>query len=280
MFRLAAESGIKVVLDGQGGDELLAGYPFMHAYHHLDLLRGGRWGALAAAWRDHTRLYSGSQGRTLFGLANAAGTLWFNGAREALKTLAGRAPWLDTGFVQARGSHRSTVGWTGRDALSRRAYAGIVEDLPTLLRYEDRNSMAFSVESRVPFLDHRLAEFAAALPSEHVIRGGAAKAVLREALRGVLPEKIRTRTGKMGFTAPDAAWFRQGLLPLLREKIAAGLLARAPYFDRKGLLAVMARAEAGALSEMGYADLWRVLNALCWIEVFGLNGAGAPGAVA
>ncbi len=79
---------------------------------------------------------------------------------------------------------------------------------PDLLRYEDKNSMAFSIESRVPFLDHELVEFIFSLPIDQKIKGGWNRAVYRNAMKGRMPEKNRLRRSKIGFTNPDITWMK------------------------------------------------------------------------
>jgi asparagine synthase (glutamine-hydrolysing) len=80
-------------------------------------------------------------------------------------------------------------------------------NLPMLLHWEDRNSMAHGVESRVPFLDYRLVEYIMGLPDDLKIKGATTKRVLREAMRDILPEKIRLRTDKIGFATSEETWF-------------------------------------------------------------------------
>ncbi|MFA7689805.1 MAG: asparagine synthase-related protein [Methanofastidiosum sp.] len=81
--------------------------------------------------------------------------------------------------------------------------------LPRLLQYEDRDSMAFSIESRVPFLDYRLVEFIFSLPIKFKINKGWTKYILRKSMKGVLPEKIRCRKDKMGFVTPQDLWLKE-----------------------------------------------------------------------
>ena len=92
-------------------------------------------------------------------------------------------------------------------------------NLQALLRHEDRNSMAFSVEARVPFLDHRLVEFIFSLPSQFKIRDGYTKRVLRDGMHGVVPEKIRWRVRKLGFATPERTWQKTALKPLIEAAI-------------------------------------------------------------
>lgn len=83
--------------------------------------------------------------------------------------------------------------------------------LQSLLRYEDRNSMAFSIESRVPFLDYRLVELIYSVPMSYKIRNGITKSLLRDGLMGILPEKIQTRYSKFGFVTPEDKWIRENI---------------------------------------------------------------------
>jgi asparagine synthase (glutamine-hydrolysing) len=92
-------------------------------------------------------------------------------------------------------------------------------NLPMLLRYEDRNSMAHSIEARVPFLDHRLVEFALKLGDQHKIVGGDTKRVLRQAMASFLPDQVRNRRDKLGFATPEETWFRGPL----RKAVEAGV---------------------------------------------------------
>ena len=89
--------------------------------------------------------------------------------------------------------------------------------LPSLLRYEDKNSMAFSVESRTPYLDFRLVEYLAALPLQAKIHNGWTKYILRQAMKGVIPEKIRRRRDKLAFDTPQNEWLRKELRPALAK---------------------------------------------------------------
>ncbi len=112
-------------------------------------------------------------------------------------------------------AHRAGSGpATLHDALERDSCGG---GLTTLLRYGDRNSMAHSREVRLPFCDHRIAEFAFSLPHGFLMGGAQTKRLLREAMRGILPEPVRLRWNKQGFLPPQAQWFRDGLLDAAEE---------------------------------------------------------------
>lgn len=197
VMRQARENGIPVLLDGQGADEILCGYRKFYAFHVLSLLRRGH---LADASREILALLiRGDRGYLR----------WHEGARYLPRFLQRKTFTVDA-FLRPEmrvlgGSTTVSLGGTDdiglRQLLDLRRYS-----VPSLLRYEDRNSMAWSVESRVPFLDYRLVEFAIRLPVEHKLRSGRTKAVLRSALRGIVPDRVLDRRDKMGFVTPQSRW--------------------------------------------------------------------------
>ena len=138
-------------------------------------------------------------------------------------------------------------------------------NLPMLLRYEDRSSMAHGVEARVPFLDHRLVEFSIGLGDRHKIVGGDTKRVLRRAMKGIVPDAIAARRDKLGFATPEQEWFRGRL----RSQIMQGVddtLSRYP-----GLLNPAAtRAYVGEMLDGVRPidfSLWRIINIGVWGRV-------------
>ena len=146
-----------------------------------------------------------------------------------------------------------------------------VTNLPELLRYEDRNSMAHSIESRVPFLDHPLVEFAARLPQRLKLRGWTTKYVLRRAMRGLLPPEILSRR-KMGFPVPVGAWLRAGYRPLVDEFILGPRALGRGLFNADALRTMVAAHASGA--EPHGQRLWALINFEIWQRIF-LDGEGA-----
>ncbi len=202
--RLAREQGLKVLLDGQGADEQLAGYrkfiltyvrQLLRARHYLRAMQETLAFAASPAILRTSSLVDGR--RYLFRSAPELTQLW------PADTLPERPATLGLG-----------------DGLGRRIEADLLHfSLPPLLRYEDRNTMAFGIESRVPFLDHVLVEWLATLPADMRLRGGWTKYILRQALADVLPAKIRARKSKLGFATPDSAWLAGPLAEWLRSTL-------------------------------------------------------------
>jgi len=230
VFRLAAESGIKVMLDGQGADELLGGYHGLVAARLASLVRQRRIGeAMRFAWRA-----SQSPGRG--GLTVWAGEFLVPESLQApLRSLVGQElvpRWMNGEWFAAHDIEATPSKYASRDSreVLREQMLRLLTrtNLPMLLRYEDRNSMAHSIESRVPFLTTALAEFILALPEEYLIDGeGRTKAVFRRAMRGLVPEAILDRRDKIGFATPEHEWMSE-LAPQVERWLNGESAARIP----------------------------------------------------
>jgi asparagine synthase (glutamine-hydrolysing) len=234
VFAMAREAGVPVTLDGQGADEILAGYwPYVATYGASQIRRGriDRALRLIAHGGDSmgTRLRMAAQlGQALL----PAGAI--GGYRRAL----GRSilpPFLDSEWLTANRVDEAAIAGTMLtnypDMASHLIDTTVRTSLPTLLRIADRSSMAFSVESRVPFLTPDFADFLFSLPPEHIVSPrGDRKHVFREAMRGILPEAIRTRRDKIGFFADDGLWLRSNRATFERYLDA---VAAVPAFNSK-----------------------------------------------
>jgi len=139
-------------------------------------------------------------------------------------------------------------------------------NLPALLHYEDRNSMAFSIESRVPFLDYRFVEYVASLPLNQKIRSGVTKTVLRRAIKGIVPETIRCRMDKMGFVTPEEVWMREDLRPFVLNILSSDSFHGRPYWDA---VAVVRNYLAFLDRKSAYSpEIWRIICAELWLRKF------------
>jgi asparagine synthase (glutamine-hydrolysing) len=262
VMREAKRSGLTVMLDGQGGDEVLAGYR-AHVGHRLaDLLAAGRLGELRAELAGFRSEHS----------------------PVALLTAMSRpfAPESLTRLVRARARGSATLvhpdltglfvdaGPNGSPFLDRlRRYQQLVltrRGLPELLRYEDRNSMAHSLEARVPFLDYRLVELCFSLPGSELVGGGRTKAVLRRALEDLLPPLVRERRDKLGFVTPERHWLRSRLGELAADVFASRSFAERGFVDAAAARRRLERHRAGRVE--GGMEIWRALNLELWARAF------------
>ena len=242
VMREAGRAGLKVMLDGQGGDEILAGYRAYFGYRLSDLVRQGRlreagaeltaFGAVnGPRWAARRAREPARAGAAAPGRAVAAARL--GDARPPRAARARRAP----GARTARSS-RTGCAASSQLVLTRRG-------LPELLRYEDRNSMAHSLEARVPFLDHRLVELMFSLDGGELIHRGETKSVLRRALADLLPPAVRERRDKLGFVTPEARFLRGSLGALAADVFASRSFAERGFVDAPGRAAAARAAPDG-----------------------------------
>lgn len=237
-----AQQNVKVVLDGQGADELLAGYIAYQGTYLGSLIRSFRW------WTA---------------LRELAGSISRHGGffRSALRQVRERN--VRRGLLTCQAE--SILRYDGSlDAVLHRELTAT--NLPSLLHYEDRNSMAFSIESRVPFLDYRFVECVAAMPLDQKIRHGITKVSLRRVIKGIVPESIRCRMDKMGFVTPEEVWMREDLRPFVLEVLSSDTFRTRPYWDAG---AVIRDYLAFLDQESPYSpEIWRIVNTELWLKKF------------
>jgi asparagine synthase (glutamine-hydrolysing) len=223
VMRLAQEHRVIVLLDGQGADELLGGYQGYFRLRYGDMARELRVGALRRELGVYSRLRAGRRALTPKGIVGALLPQRLESAlsgRSASKARFG--VWWDRGWmasIDADNSRESrNLPHSGRfmAALYRDALEGPLQEL---LRYGDRNSMAWSREVRQPFLDHRLAEYSFALAPEMKISEGMTKVVLRRAMRGLVPDVILDRPEKFAFETPLGHWLSGPLRSWAEEQL-------------------------------------------------------------
>jgi asparagine synthase (glutamine-hydrolysing) len=269
VFELVARNGVKVVLDGQGADEMLGGYLGLFPTFLDELGAQGRYGRLIwEAWRFGQR-----QGLGAAAIARSVRAATRRPAVGGVPAAAEVPDWLDPALASAEAARsearrlRAERPFGDRAPFSNQlAQMTLAGNLPGLLRYEDRNSMARSVEARVPFLDHRLVEFCLRLPATVKIRDGWTKWPLREGMKGTLPEVVRRRSTKLGFATPHARWQAGPLAPVVEDVLASGVLGGWVRSD-------VARERAREIAATGASDFapWRWASLGLWLRRFGLD---------
>ena len=279
VMRLVKESGVTVTLDGQGADELMAGYPGYHGVMLATLLRAGH--VTAAAREAFATVKQAGRGRSALelGLRTAYGMLPTSLSTPIRTALApylasrspeGRSLEVIRPELSERFGARRTAWLDERSAsmgnLGQKLYDDCFEvSLPCLLRYADRNSMAFSIESRTPLLDYRLAEHIFSLPLSLLMRDGWTKWIFRRAMEGELPKEIQWRKDKMGFVTPEGVWLDQGKAQV--AEVLDGATFSADYLDAAK---IRARLDAGTAKTAYYTDLFRWYILELWMrQTFG-----------
>ncbi len=273
VFELAAQHGVRVMLDGQGADEQLAGYHGFYAARFGGLLRGLRLSRLALEMAQVHRVHGISHKQLL---AYTLSPLLPEALRHLLRKAMGRPglgspAWLDLDRLGAAPADPFLMAGAKATSVEKLSRAQLLAtSLPMLLHWEDRDSMAHSVEARVPFLDYRLVELVLGLPDTFKLKGATTKVVLREAMRGVLPEPIRTRTDKIGFATAEEQWVRVESPDRFRSALREALQASCGILTVKAL-EVLEEVIAG---KRPFSFLpWRMICFGAWMKRFEVETA-------
>lgn len=273
VFEEARRLGIKVMLDGQGADEQLAGYHWMFPQYYRQLLYGGRFAELAKTLRGRRRIHGVSLASNLKSLGQGALPQSLAMALSAYRRQSGRFGWLSGEFREPFAKRSPFFSALERDGMQNVGDLGELcvaqvqsTNLPTLLHYEDRCSMAHGIEARVPFLDHRLVEFSIGLGGQHKMKGAETKSVLRAAMDGILPRDVQTRQDKLGFSTPENRWLAGPLREFLTDRLMAAANRFPGIFDRRGLRKLADDVSTGRRAPD--FTLWRVASFGMWGDVF------------
>lgn len=246
-----ARNHVTVLLDGQGADEMLAGYYPYYFVYLRQLKRDGQWMKLVGEMLRSTdvlfrflrfRIYDKLNFRKKVGI-----------------------PELLNGDFKSK--HNKEIFAPIQNDLKKRFVEDIFyNSLPALLRYEDKNTMRFSLEGRVPFLDKEVVQYLFSLSNDAIIRGSWNKRILRDATQGLLPESIRSRRNKIGFTTPEQEWFKR-LKTRFYGVFLSESFANRPYFNQQAVLAAF----EGHIKGRNTTDtmvFWRMLNVELWMREF------------
>jgi len=262
VMREAKRAGLTVMLDGQGGDEVFAGYRASFGYRLADLIHAGKVPEATRELRSFARLHGPRWAAVAVATPHVP-----ERARLAVRgRVRGGAALLSPALGEVAAT-ASENGVTFPDRLRRQLQVLLTRrGLPELLRYEDRNSMAHSLEARVPLLDHRLVELAFSLPGEELIRRGETKSVLRRALSDLLPPTVATRSDKLGFVTPERRFLRGALGELAADVFASQTFRERGWVDDRVARTRLERHRAGRID--AGMELWRALNLELWARRF------------
>ena len=266
VFQLARERGVTVTLDGQGADEMLAGYNGYPGQRLRSLIETGQW---RPAW-SFLNKWARWPGRDRI---HAAKTLVAATTQEqlyqALRTLNGSritpnwirpGPLADAGVQLRIPRQTPIIDQSGRRVMAELAASLSQRGLPALLRHGDRNSMCFSVESRVPFLTLDLVNLLLSMPESYLISSnGETKHVFRAAMRGIVPDAILDRRDKIGFATPEQVWLLS-IADTIRQWLKADL--GLPFFDQKKALEAFEEVVSGR-RKFDW-QIWRWINFCRW----------------
>jgi len=270
VFSAASKNGVKVMLDGQGADEQLAGYHEYFALRFRSLFYSGQ---LVRLYREVliTKSINSFSWTRVFSLLGSgilpAGLKDF--IRSAIGSESkGRPVWLnkyDDICYQFPG--KATL--TARDSIRKFSEQQLSQtNLQMLLHWEDRNSMAHSIESRIPFLDYRLVDFSLNVPDEYKISDGITKRILRLAMKNILPSAICNRMDKMGFVTPEELWVTRDSPDQFRDRLSLAIENSCDLVN-ENIKHTLDEMIAG--SKKFDFSIWRVIGFSEWVKCFSVN---------
>jgi len=259
-----AKKDVKVTLDGQGADEQLAGYTYFYGFYFKELLT-----SLSLLRLFEEIYYYFKLQKSLFAIK--AFIFFLLPSKLKLKLKVKKLSYIKSEFYKRHSlSNILTDELYGSKSLRESLINHFEYKLEHLLKWEDLNSMRFSIEARVPFLDYRLVEQSLSLKSNYYIQKGVTKYILRESMKSILPEKIRKRYDKIGFATPEAKWFRE---EFFMEKIEAILKNPTEtfkrYIDTKVALEMYQKHLRGEIDCS--KDIWKWINLDLWFRENGFN---------
>lgn len=274
-----ASQHVKVVLTGEGSDELMAGYARYRktilnlalGEHYHRVVPSGVRGLVRKQFSGMT----GSRlrlklGRTFLNLSPDIESIYFDNfavfSRSLQQQLLTPRTIESIGAIDPYAGVRDVLRNTdAQSLLDRLLYADIKTYLHELLMKQDQMSMAASLESRVPFLDHKLVEFTSSLPERLKLRGWTTKYVLRQSMKGVLPPAILDRP-KMGFPVPLGSWFRGAYASVLDEYVLSSRAAERGIFNAQFVRSLVEQHRRG---EANHSErLWALVNLEMWFRRF------------
>jgi asparagine synthase (glutamine-hydrolysing) len=269
VMKLAAGK-VKVLLDGQGGDEILGGYHSFFIPYLADYLRKSinpkNWIELGKILGDirYIKTISYQRYAKLF-LSLISPQLVFGIEKFVHKKRTPLNPEFSESFSGISSSSIRKKHFKSK--LDQWLYNSLTKTtLPAYLHFEDRSSMAFSIESRTPFLDYRLVEFLFQLPFDYKIRNGITKYILRKAMEGKMPNEIVNRKDKKGFPTPVDVWFKRELKENAKALLTSASFKGRGIFDQKKVLHVL---EEHCQGKIDYSwHIWRWINLEFWFQRF------------
>jgi asparagine synthase (glutamine-hydrolysing) len=264
VMKSAAQQGLKILIDGQGGDELFAGYQVFYPTFFKELFWSGRWGRFVREWQQLNNSPSSKK------------YILKEWAKDVLSLLPSG---LQKKISEAKHPLKSFL--TQTNVFERKRFSKLQDhladycqayELKSLLRWEDRCSMQYSIESRTPFADDtHLMSRARSLRSTELIHNGWSKYSLRKALDGDLPPSISWRRDKKGFSVPESQWLMETTAYWAAQIAAKAHLDKSQLINKEELSKALPR----IFSDTAFANeqnfVFRYVSYLIWIEQFNIN---------
>lgn len=254
VMKSAREHGIPVLLDGQGGDETLLGYEKYYGSYLITTLKqqGPKvfLQALRSSGANNSKMGLINAGKYLLGTSMPKLRYHYYCRRH---TYLKQKPAMPIHLMNFSNSI-----W---DSFLLQKLEMTSTNLPVLLRYEDKNSMAHSIETRLPFLDYRVVEAALSIPGHYKIKDGWSKWLLRKGMEQRMPASIAWRKNKFGFEAPEAIWMKRHSGVMYEAVSSSELFGEITKLDQLN----------SSFKGLDIRSQWRLYSAVKWLKIFGIE---------
>lgn len=261
VMKLAHQQGVKVLLDGQGGDEIFAGYVYYFAYRYLELLKQFRLISLAREMFLYVRNFKNFFPLAMFAFMLLPKKLQFLIWKKWINN------WTNHKLLNNLCPGESDPRWNRLSLNEILRMTLFSTAIPHLLCWEDKNSMRWSIESRVPFLEINLVETALSEPAEAKLKDGQTKVTYKKAVADILPAMIRDRKDKIGFAAPAKEFFKNPkVAEFLKNVFNSESFKNRPYWNWKAVSKKLSEHLEGRKNNDQI--IWKCLNLELWLRNF------------
>lgn len=254
VMKMAHEQGMKVLLDGQGGDEIFAGYKYFFSFYFYELLKHWRWLRLLG----ELSLSRNWPSIEMLGFQLLPAWMKYPVWEKMINT------WINVDMINST-KHIDDPRWQAATLREGSLMTIFVTSLPQLLTLEDKNSMRWSIETRIPFLDFNLVEAAMGCTSSQKLHDAKTKVIFREAIKDFVPPMILNRKDKVGFAAPSDELFRdESVITFSRNIIYSESFKKRPYWNWENVKLAF---NAHTRRQANIGDIiWKWLNTELWLR--------------
>lgn len=271
VFEESKKNNVTVLLNGQGADEFLAGYVGGYINTRtVHLFKSLKWKSLIAEMKGVQKHHNYSYKQMIKALSHYYSPVFIkNIFRKHSSAFNLNPEWLNIKKLNIKQLHPfdqlNLKAGSVRELSLQQLFCS---NLQKLLHWEDRNSMAHSIEARVPFLDYRLVEFVLSLPEEYILKEGITKRILREAMDGILPDKIKNRMDKKGFVTPEERWLKLEDPDLFRAKIKDAVSKSNGIISENAIVYLDKMIKGEIPFDYSY---WRIIQFAEWMHVYNIK---------
>jgi asparagine synthase (glutamine-hydrolysing) len=261
VMKLAHQHRAKVLLDGQGGDEIFAGYIYYFSYYYYELFCSLHWVILVKEMISYVKNFKNYYPIFMFAFIMMPDIVKIFFWERFFTT------WVNHKYLKKVDTTRIDPRWNRMSLREGLLLTLAITSIPHLLRREDKSSMRWSIECRPPFLDCDLVEVALSLPSHRLLKDGRTKVIFRESIADLIPDKIRKRTDKIGFAAPSDVLFRTpAIADFCRDLIFSESFRTRPYWKWETVCQLFDDHQQNKRN-IG-ETIWKWINLELWLQEF------------